>query len=568
ASRGDDGQITFREWHPAGVEEYGYAAPDPLDPDIVYGGKVTRWDRRTGDVQQVGPKPLRSADYRVVRTQPIVFSGADPRALYFASNVLWKTRDGGRHWAQVSPDLTRPSSSVPVNLGAFGAVDPEKGAHRGVIYTIAPSYRDATTVWVGTDDGLIHVTRDGGTHWRDVTPPALRDRPWAKISLMDASHFDAGTAYAAVNTFRLDDLRPHIFRTHDGGASWTEIVSGLPNGDIVNVVREDPVRRGLLYAGTERAVYVSMDDGDHWTSLRLNMPATSIRDLVTKDDDIAVATHGRSFWILDDVTPLRTLQPATLSSNVALFAPQRATRVRWNRNTDTPIPQEEPAGDNPPDGAILNYWLRSNTGPVTLEILDASGNLVRRFSSTDSAETPIPGRNIPDYWIRPPQRLSPDAGVHRFVWDLRYPSPAVQRFEYPIAAIYQNTPREPRGPWALPGAYTVRLTANGRSVTQPLVVRMDPRVNTTAAGLARQFALASQLSAAIGRVAAAGRPAPAAGATPGAGRTPAADSLSRLAGELAQLYGVVEGSDAAPTPQTEAAVVDRVRSLDMLLKRP
>ena len=568
ASRGDDGQITFREWHPAGVEEYGYAAPDPLDPDIVYGGKVTRWDRRTGDVQQVGPKPLRSADYRVVRTQPIVFSGADPKALYFASNVLWKTRDGGRHWAQISSDLTRPSSTVPVNLGAFGAVDPEKGAHRGVIYTIAPSYRVANTVWVGTDDGLIHVTRDGGAHWRDVTPPALRDRPWAKISLMDASHFDAGTAYAAVNTFRLDDLRPHIFRTHDGGATWTEIVNGLPNGDIVNVVREDSVRRGLLYAGTERAVYVSTDDGDHWTSLRLNMPATSIRDLVIKDDDIAVATHGRSFWILDDVTPLRTLQPTTLSSDVALFAPQRATRVRWNRNTDTPIPQEEPAGDNPPDGAILNYWLRSSTGSVTLEILDASGRLVRRFSSADSVESPIPGRNIPDYWIRPPQRLSASAGMHRFVWDLRYPSPAVQRFEYPISAIYQNTPREPRGPWALPGTYTVRLTTNGRTVTQPLVVRMDPRVKTPASALARRFALASQLSDAIGRAAAAGRAAPATGTTPGAGRTPAADSLSRLAGELAQLYGVVEGSDAAPTPQTEAAVADRLRALDMLLKRP
>ncbi|HET9011526.1 MAG TPA: hypothetical protein VFN38_06895, partial [Gemmatimonadaceae bacterium] len=560
ASRGDDGQITFRDWHPAGLEEYGYAAPDPLDPDIVYGGKVTRWDRRTGDVQQVGPKPLRAADYRVVRTQPIVFSGADPRALYFASNVLWRTRDGGRHWAQISPDLTRPSSAAPANLGAFGAVDPEKGKHRGVIYTIAPSYRDAATVWVGTDDGLIHVTRDGGAHWRDVTPPALRDRPWAKISLMDASHFDAGTAYAAVNTFRLDDLRPHIFRTHDGGASWTEIVSGLPNGDIVNVVREDPARRGLLYAGTERAVYFSLDDGDHWTSLRLNMPATSIRDLVIKDDDIAVATHGRSFWILDDVTPLRTVHPATLSNDVALFAPQRATRVRWNRNTDTPIPQEEPAGDNPPDGAILNYWLRSSTGPVTLDILDASGALVRRFSSADSVESPVPGRNIPDYWIRPPQRLSASAGMHRFVWDLRYLAPAVQRFEYPIAAIYRNTPREPRGPWALPGTYTVRLTANGRTVSQPLVVRMDPRVKTPAAGLARQFALASELAAAIGRSASAGRAAAAAaGTTPGAGRTPAADSLSRITGELAQLYGVVEGSDAAPTPQTEAAAADRLR---------
>ncbi len=567
ASRGDDGQITFRDWHPAGLEEYGYAAPDPLDPDIVYGGKITRWDRRTGDVQHVGPKALRSPDYRVVRTQPVVFSMADPRALYFASNVVWKTRDGGLHWAQVSPDLTRPTWRMPAVLGAFTTADPEKGAHRGVIYTIAPSYNDANVVWAGTDDGLIHVTRDGGAHWRDVTPPALRDRPWAKVSLMDASHFDAGTAYAAVNTFRLDDLRPHIFRTHDGGASWTEIVTGLPNGDIVNVVREDPKRRGLLYAGTERAVYVSFDDGDHWMPLRLNMPATSIRDLVVKDDDIAVATHGRSFWILDDVSALRGFQRATLSTDVVLFAPARATRVRWNRNTDTPIPQEEPAGDNPPDGAIVDYYLRSPAAVVTLEVVDASGGIVRRFRNTDSVETPIAGRNIPDYWIRPPQRLSASAGMHRFVWDFHYPTPAVERFEYPISATYMNTPREPRGPWASPGIYTIRLTANGRTVAQRLVLRMDPRVKTPMSGLVRQFTLGTQLAAAIERAAAAGRAAAATATTPGAGRSPAADSLSRVAGELAQLYGVVQGSDSAPTPQTESTVADRLRALDALLAR-
>jgi photosystem II stability/assembly factor-like uncharacterized protein len=550
ASRGDDGQINFRDWHPAGVEEYGYAAPDPLDPDIVYGGKVTRWDRRTGDVQQVGPKALRDSGYRVVRTQPIVFSAVDPRALYFASNVLWKTRDGGRHWSQISPDLTRATYGVPANLGTFTTLDPEHGAHRGVIYTVAPSYRDANTIWAGTDDGLVHITTDGGAHWRNVTPPALRDRPWAKVSLLDASHFDANAAYAAVNTFRLDDLRPHIFRTHDGGATWTEIVNGLPDGDIVNVVREDPVRHGLLFAGTERATYYSLDDGDHWQSLRLNMPATSIRDLVVKDDDIAVATHGRSFWILDDISPLRQLQPTTLGTDVVLFTPQRATRVRWNRNTDTPIPQEEPAGDNPPDGAILDYSLRAPADLVTLEILDASGNLVRRFRSSDPAEPPVPGRNIPDYWIRPPQRLGTGAGLHRFVWDLHYPTPSLSRFEYPISATYMNTPREPRGPWALPGAYTVRLTANGRTLTRPLVVRMDPRVKTPAASLARQFALGSQLAAAIDRAAAATRPA----------------ALGRIAGDLEQLYAIVQGSDAPPTPQTEAAVAAKLRALDAALR--
>jgi photosystem II stability/assembly factor-like uncharacterized protein len=574
ASRGNDGQINLRDWHPAGVEEYGYAAPDPLDPDIVYGGKVTRWDRRTGDVQQVGPRPLRDSGYRIVRTLPLVFSEADPRALYFGSNTLWRTRDGGRSWKQLSGDLTRPAPAVPPNLGIFTALDPEKGAHRGVIYTIAPAYRDPNTVWAGTDDGLIQVTRDGGKSWRDVTPRWVQDRPWAKISLMDAGRFDAGTAYAAVNTLRLDDLRPHIFRTHDGGATWTEIVNGLPDGDIVNVVREDPKRRGQLYAGTERAVHFSADDGDHWQPLRLNMPATSVRDLVVKDDDLVAGTHGRSIWILDDLAPLRAMRPST-AAGVALVTPSRATRVRWNTNTDTPIPQEEPAGENPPDGAILDYSLASPADLVTLEILDAGGQLVRRFRSSDPLEQPVPGRNIPDYWIRPPQRLSGAPGMHRFVWDLHYPTPAVSRFEYPISATYANTPREPRGPWALPGTYTVRLTANGQTVSKPLVVRMDPRVKTPPAALARQLVLGRQLAEAIDRADAAQRvtrdtttragAAPGTTATPGAGRTTGANGLSRIASDLEQLYGIVQGSDAPPTPQTEAAVAERLRALDALV---
>jgi photosystem II stability/assembly factor-like uncharacterized protein len=561
------------------VEEYGYAAPDPLDPDIVYGGKVTRWDRRTGDVQQVGPRALRDSGYRIVRTLPLVFSQADPRALYFGSNTLWKTRDGGRSWSQISGDLTRAKSAVPANLGIFAALDPEKGAHRGVIYTIAPSYRDANTIWAGTDDGLVHVTRNAGRSWSDVTPPTLRDRPWAKISLMDAGRFDAGTAYAAVNTLRLDDLRPHVFRTRDGGATWTEIVNGLPNGDVVNVVREDPKRRGLLYAGTERAVYYSLDDGDHWRPLRLNMPATSIRDLVVKDDDLVAGTHGRSIWILDDLAPLREVQPSSAAA-VALVTPSRSTRVRWNTNTDTPMPQEEPAGENPPDGAILDYYLRTPADLVTLEILDAKGQLVRRFRSTDPVEPPVPGRNIPDYWIRPAQRLSGASGMHRFVWDLHYPTPSVSRFEYPISATFMNTPREPRGPWALPGTYTVRLTANGQVVSKPLVVRMDPRVKTPAAALARQFALGRQLAEAIDRADAAQRAtrdttaragaAPGTTATPGSGRTTGPNPLGRITSDLEQLYGIVQGSDAPPTPQTETAVAERISALDALVpqRRP
>ena len=302
-SRGNDGRITFREWHPVGVDEYGYVAPDPLDPDIVYGGKVTRYDRRTGQVQNVGPMPLRSADYRVLRTTPILFSQADRKTLLFAANTLWKTLDGGKSWSQISPDLTRETWEIPASVGKYRDRPEARPTRRGVIYTIAPSPLDINRIWVGTDDGLIHVTADGGRTWTNVTPPDLK--PWAKVSLMDASDFDVNTAYAAVNTFRLDDLRPHIYRTRDGGKTWSHITAGIPEGGSVNVVREDPKRRGLLFAGTEQAVYVSLDDGEQWQSLRLNMPATSIRDLVIKDDDLVIGTHGRSFWILDDITPLR-----------------------------------------------------------------------------------------------------------------------------------------------------------------------------------------------------------------------------------------------------------------------
>ncbi len=502
SSRGDDGQITFREWHPVGVEEYGYVAPDPLDPDIVYGGKVSRYDRRTGQVQNVAPRLFRSEDYRVVRTMPVVFSPFDPHLLYFASNVVWRTGNGGQTWTQISADLTRTDSVVPPNVGIYATRPDVRRHHPGVVYTLAPSPLTDRWLWAGTDDGLIHVTRNGGASWTDVTPPSLV--PWAKVSMIDASHFDTLTAYAAINTFRLDDLRAHIYRTRDGGKTWTHIARGIPDEGVVNTVREDPVRRGLLFAGTEREVYFSIDDGEHWQTLRQNMPATSIRDLVIKDDDVVVGTHGRSFWILDDITPLRQLTSETATTEATLFEPQRATRVRWNMNTDTPLPPDEPAGENPPDGAIINYWLGADvTGPITLDILDANGDLVRRYRSSDEVEHPIPNQNISPFWLRPPQQLSTEPGMHRFLWDLRYPIPDGLRRGYPLAQIVRNTVAEPRGPWVLPGRYTVRLTVNGKSYQQPLDVRMDPRVKTSPADLKQILVMERQLAEWLERGAAA-----------------------------------------------------------------
>ena len=543
-SRGDEGQITFREWSTVGVEEYGYVAPDPLDPDIVYGGKVSRWDRRTKQVQQVGPRFGRPADYRVVRTAPVIFSPVNPRKLYFSSNMLWQTVNGGQSWDQISPDLTRKTWEIPSNVGAYSALPEAQPTQRGVIYTIAPSYLDERTLWVGTDDGLIHVTRDGGKTWGDVTPPGLT--PWSKVSIMDASHFDANTAYAAINTFRLDDLRPHIYRTRDGGKTWTHIATGIPDGGIINVVREDPKRRGLLFAGSEQAIYVSFDDGDHWQSLRNNMPATSMRDLVIKDDDLVVGTHGRSFYILDDITPLRQIAAATVAADAHLFTPQEAWRFRWNKNTDTPLPPDEPAGQNPPDGAIVNYYLKAAAKSVSIEILDAQGGLVRKYSSDDPAEPLVEGRNTPDYWLRPHRPLLAGAGLHRFVWDMHHERPAVGGFSYPISATFANTPRTPFGSWAAPGKYTVRLTVDGKTQAQPLIVKMDPRVKATAADLKLMYDTSRAIDAMLRRSANALRDLRAGAKT--AATTDLDQRLSRASAPLGQLFGAVESADAAPMP--------------------
>jgi photosystem II stability/assembly factor-like uncharacterized protein len=599
-SRGNDGQITPRDWHTVGVEEYGYVAPDPLDPDIVFGGKVTKFDRRTGQVQDLAPEALRSGKYRFLRTAPLVFSTVDKRALYLGANVLFKTTNGGHSWDVISPDLSRPAPEVPESIGVYRTPAMAKQPRRGVIYAVAPSYTKADTVWAGTDDGLIHVTRDGGKTWADVTPPGLT--AWSKVSVIDAGRVSDDTAYAAVNRIRLDDQRPHVYRTHDGGKTWTEIVRGLPDNAPVNTVREDPVRRGLLFAGTERAVFVSFNDGDDWQPLRQNMPATSIRDLVVHENDVVVGTHGRSFWILDDITPLRQLTRDVAAADVHLFRPAAAVRVRRSVATDTPLPPDEPLAPNPPDGAVIDFRLKADAaGPVTLAILDSNGKLVRRFASTDRPE-PVDSQTlqIDPRWVRPPRILPATAGSHRFVWDLHYPPPEGPR-SYPISATYGDTPSGPLGPAVLPGTYVVRLIVGGKSIEQPLVIKMDPRVTTPAAGLEQQFKLsmvcydgtaearaavtqiravrkqledrkakAADLAVAIDAIDAklAALEGPSGGGGKGI-RNPQLQeaSLGRVAGELGRLLAILQGADATPTTQATAAVAEARKELDGLLSR-
>ncbi len=493
SSRSNDGRITFNDWHPVGIEEYGYAAPDPLDPDIVYGGKVTRYDRRTGQIQNIEPKPLRS--YRVLRTQPLMFSPVDPQSLYFATNTLWLTKDQGKNWKEISPDLSRETYELPPNLADYKDSPTAKTTRRGVIYALGLSPLDINRLWAGTDDGLIWTTADGGAHWNNVTPPELK--PFWKVFNMDAGHYDASTAYAAINTLRLDDMRPHLFRTHDGGKTWKEINNGIPDGAATSTIREDPKRKGLLYAGTETQVYVSFDDGDHWQSLRLNMPASSVRDLQVKDDDLIAGTHGRGFLILDNVTPLRQAAAKLAAEPMHLYTPQTALRIRGNMNPPTPWPPDMATGENPPNGAIFDYVIGPKfTGVLTLEVVDSKGEVVSRVRSDDPVPPLDPRYPDPTLWARAPRVLSVAEGHHRFLWDLRYPAvPGMSTGPDADQAVPYDTPAVSSSPWVMPGKYTVRLIAGGTTLSQPFNVVMDPRVKTPTAEIEEQFNLSKSIYA-------------------------------------------------------------------------
>jgi photosystem II stability/assembly factor-like uncharacterized protein len=600
STRGNDGEITFREWHPVGVIEYGYVAPDPLHPEIVFGAgrsEVSRYDMATGQVQDVTPIPVRDPAYRSDRTEPILFSPLDPHDLYYAANMLFETKDYGRTWTTISPDLTREHSGQPASLKPLP--DKDQARRRGAIYAFAASFKSSNTLWAGTDDGLVWTTRDHGKNWKNITPPSLT--PWSKITQISASHFDDNTAFVSVSRMRLDDMKPYIFRTRDSGATWEPIATGLPDGSPVDTVREDPIRKGLLFAGTETSVWVSFDAGDHWQQLQFNLPHSSMRDLLIKDNDLIVATHGRSFWVLDDISPLRQLAELKADSTPFLFKPGNAWRVRRSTNPDTPLPIDEPAGENPPDGAVIDYALpQEATGPVTLEILDGAGKVVRKYASTDAPEATMEELSkqlIPLYWLRMPTTLPATPGMHRWVWDLHYTTPTAGNYEYPISAVPHDTPRTPQGPLALPGTYTVRLTAGGKTLSAPLTIKIDPRVHATAADLESLFTQQSKLAAMVSKSAAASMQVHSAQEQlsalskkvdsplkdavekldkelddllngqkkPGGGEQ--SPGLDDVAGESAGLYEQVGMPDAAPTAVQVKAVEHASEELTAVLKR-
>ncbi|MFY9718018.1 MAG: hypothetical protein WAK16_00090 [Candidatus Cybelea sp.] len=548
SSRGNWGAVTERDWHTVGAEEYGYVVPDPLHPGTTFGGKIEKHEERTDQSQEVSPV-IRPSKYRTVRTLPIAFDHFDQHRLYFGSNVVFVTENGGQSWRTISPDLTRAHPGVPPVLGDFEADDPQDGKHRGVIYALAPSYARAGTIWAGTDDGQVWITRtatgSAQANWKNITPPELT--PWSKISQIEASRVDDNTAFIAVNRFRLNDLRAYVYVTHDGGAHWELRTAGLPEAP-VNAVRQDPEVPNLLYAATEDGVYVSLDEGAAWQSLQNNLPHTSVRDLIVHANNLNIATHGRGFWILDDVEPLRELARGTPRLDAPyLFAPARAYRVRRSTNTDTPLPPEIPSGQNPPDGAIVDYWLPKGAQRVTLSFYADGGRLVRRYASDDTAPAPISNLDKPRYWERPFVRPSTAGGLDRFVWDLREPNPRAVTQDLPISAVPHDTPRVPQGPLVPPGRYLVRLEADGHLMESNVEVAMDPRVSISAQAVADQYALASRIVAVMNASSAK------AAAAANGGRTADADAFDALNDSASALLGIVDGADAPPTAQAIAA---------------
>lgn len=558
-SRSDYGQLTFRDWHPVGGDERDGDVPDPANAEIVYGaglgGRLSRWTAATAQVQNVSPWPVitygddpRTVRYRYSWITPLAVSKRHPHAVYQGSQVLWRSSDGGRSWQTISPDLTGAQAK---SAGCDGEVALARttACGFGVIFAIAPSAAADGLVWVGTDNGRVQVTRDDGRTWKDVTPPGMAD--WTKVNIIDASPADPATAYVAADRHRLDDFRPLAWRTHDYGASWTEIGHGLPAGAWVGVVRHDPKWPGLLFAGTSRGVHVSFDDGEHWQSLQLDLPRTGINDLLVHGDDVIVATQGRAIWSLDHLEPLRHLADGPPPAGPVLLPPAAAVRLRPNQNRDTPLPPEEPRAPNPPVGAVIDYVLaEAPRGPVTIEIAAADGTVVRRFASDENPPASPAEVYFAPLWLGPPARPGARAGHNRFVWDLRYPAPRAIAPEYSIAAVPgRPTPALPLGALVLPGTYEVRLAVDGRTVRQPLTVVMDPRVNASPGDLQSLLAFQREVESALARSAelAAASKAAAKKAAPGGPAVPRDEDPEQVNGVLATLATDLESADAPPT---------------------
>jgi photosystem II stability/assembly factor-like uncharacterized protein len=523
-SRTDHGQITPRDWFPSGESESGYMVVDPHDPNIVYlsgsYGSVARYNHRTGLSQDISPwqTPWSEDDvnqtkykYRAPWAPALVLSPTEPNTLYLGTQFVMKTTDAGLHWETISPDLTGavPSATSTENEKSSQSTTPAatssvskaseskitnppsladaKRLGYGVVFTIAPSPLDHDLLWVGSDTGLIHVTHDGGKHWQNITPPAISD--WSKISLIEASYFDPAVAYAAVDRSRVDDQSPYLYRTRDYGATWQLVTAGLAAPAFLHAVREDPQTKGLLFAGTERGVYVSWDDGDHWQSLQLNLPVVGVRDLAIHGDDLIVATYGRAFWVLDNIGPLRQLSEVKSQTSPRFYRPAIAVRIDNDSFPEPPLPPDEPTADNPPAGAMIDYFLPAAAASVQLEIFDSQKNLVRKFSSEDHQPKypPVP---VADRWILKPEIPPKNPGMHRLVWDLRWtssggPTSVDDEFYYHV----------PGGPKAAPGLYELRLTVDGKTQTQTLKLVMDPRSEATPEVLAEQVQLGRQILA-------------------------------------------------------------------------
>ncbi|HEV3153773.1 MAG TPA: hypothetical protein VGZ02_08225 [Candidatus Baltobacteraceae bacterium] len=550
ASRSIHTGIGYRDWIPIDVGgESGTIAPDPLHPGLEFGsGGPSKEQVTTGWEQTTDPTLSRPDQvWRSTWTLPMVFSPFDPHVLYYSHQQIFRSSDGGASWHVISPDLTRPVNTVPANLDPYTASDNTGLTRRGVVYWIAPSPIRAHRIWAGTDDGRIWLTSDEGARWQNVTPPQLT--PWSKVGIIDASHFDANAAYAAIDRHRLEDNRPYIYKTHDAGKHWTLITNGLPGNTWVNVVREDPERAGLLYAGTDLGIYVSFDDGANWQSLQLNLPPASVRDIVFRNGDVIAGTHGRSIWILDDAAPLRQLSERVARSRAALLKPETAILFQRGagfgpglHDEGTPIPPEEPQGENAPYGALIDYYVSNASTPVVLTIADANGKTVRRYASTDKPETiDYKHLDIPAYWFHPAQPLQATSGAHRWIWNLQE--------------------GDDQGPVVPPGRYTVTLSVDGRSYRSPLRVVNDPRVRVSDADLRAQYAFALQVQSLMQQVQAARTRAQKAGLKALAGTEPSAtpdeggaipqdfQSLRYIGGALGALYGAVESAPSAPTPE-------------------